>query len=188
MADDTRLSCGRSIDDVWSHIDAAPDAHERYCPYCLEARARLLRLSLATADLRAAEAVDPELQPSPGFVASVMGLVRAEVRRGQVIPLGVVEAPGLSISEQAVVVLVWSAADAVPGMRARRCRVREVDRPDVEHPLGPTLVDVDLTVAMDPGTSIPVASDQLRRSVVGRVDTETGLQVRSVDLIIEDLL
>ena len=88
MADDTRLSCGRSIDDVWSHVDYAPDEHERSCPYCLEARARLLRLAEAAADLRVTEAADPALQPRAGFTASVMSLVRAEVRRGQALPHG----------------------------------------------------------------------------------------------------
>lgn len=191
MADDTRLSCGRSIDDVWAHVGSPPDAHERDCPYCQEARARLLGLSTATAELRAAEAVDPDLQPGPDFATSVMSLVRAEVRRGQALPLGVDEAPGLTISEQAVVGLVWTAADAVPGMRARRCLVRQVDpfeAWDDDLVPGGTLVDVDLTVVVDLGTSIPEAADRLRASVVGLVDAETGLQVRRVDLTVEDVL
>jgi uncharacterized alkaline shock family protein YloU len=185
MADDTRLSCGRSIDDVWSHIEGPPDEHERDCPYCLEARARLLRLSVAAADLRVVEAADPELQPNPGFTASVMSLVRAEVRRGQSIPLDVDEDPGLTISEQAVVSLVWAAADTVPGVRARRCRVRLVDRePDV----GPTDVDVELAVAVHPGTSIRATTDQLRSRVTALVDAEAGLRVRRVELTVEDVL
>ncbi len=185
MADDTRLSCGRSIDDVWSHIEGPPDEHERDCPYCLEARARLLRLSDAAADLRVAEEVDPGLQPDPGFTASVMSLVRAEVRRGQSIPFDVDEDPGLTISEQAVVSLVWAAADTVPGVRARRCRVRLVDRePDV----GPTDVDVELAVAVHPGTSIRAASDELRSRVTALVDAEAGLRVRRVELSVEDVL
>ena len=191
MADDTRLSCGRSIDDVWDHIGSPPDAHERDCPYCQEARTRLLRLSAATADLRSTEAVDPDLQPAPGFAESVMTLVRAEVRRGQVIPLEADPDPELTISEQAVVGLVWTAADAVPGLRARRCRVVQADPADLtdaDVASSLTLVDVDLTVAIEPGTSIPAASDLLRRRVVGLVDLETGLQVRRVDLTVEDVL
>lgn len=185
MADDTRLSCGRSIDDVWSHVGGAPDEHERSCPYCLEARARLLRLSDATADLRSAEAVDPGLQPQAGFTASVMSLVRAEVRRGQALPLDVDEEPGLTISEQAAVSLVWAAADTVPGVRARRCRVHLVDRdPDT----GPTEVDVDLAVAVHPGTSIRTATDQLRSRVTALVDAESGLRVRRVELSVEEVL
>ena len=191
MADDTRLSCGRSIDDVWDRVGSPPDAHERDCPYCQEARVRLLRLSTATADLRAAEAVDPDLQPGPEFATSVMSLVRAEVRRGQAFPLEPDEAPGLTISEQAVVGLVWTAADAVPGLRARRCRVRQVDlveRSDEDLALGPTLVDVDLTVVIDPGTSAPSAADLLRRRGVGLVEAETARQVSRVDLTVEDVL
>jgi uncharacterized alkaline shock family protein YloU len=185
MADDTRLSCGRSIDDVWSRIEGAPDEHERDCPYCLEARARLLRLSDAAADLRVAEATDPDLQPDVGFTTSVMSLVRAEVRRGQSIPLDVDEDPGLTISEQAVVSLVWAAADTVPGLRARRCRVRLVDRdPDV----GPTDVDVELAVAVRPGTSLRATTDELRTRVTAFVDAEAGLRVRRVDLTVEDVL
>jgi hypothetical protein len=89
---------------------------------------------------------------------------------------------------------VWTAADAVPGLRARRCRVRRVGARDPAEPaddepaLGRTLVDVDLTVVVDAGTSVPAAAEQLRRRVVGLVDTETGLEVRRVDLTVEDLL
>ncbi|GAB2576273.1 Asp23/Gls24 family envelope stress response protein [Microlunatus antarcticus] len=186
MADDTRLSCGRSIDDVWSHVGGAPDEHERGCPYCLEARARLLRLSDATTDLRTAEAADPALQPEPDFTASVMSLVRAEVRRGQALPLDVDEDPGLTISEQAVVSLVWAAADAVPGVRARRCRVRLVDRDPGS--TGPTDVDVDLALAVAPGTPLQATTEQLRTRVAALVDAEAGLRVRRVDLVVEDVL
>lgn len=207
MADDARLSCGRSIDDVWSHLDGPPDEHERSCPYCLEARARLLRLSDATSDLRAAEAADPALQPDAGFTASVMGLVRAEVRRGQAIPLEAEDGPGLTISEQAVVGLVWAAADSVPGVRARRCRVRPVPddpdgdpedgagpgangrhRPDEATLLTGTLVDVDLSLAVEPGTSIRDATATLRARIVAQLGSETGLRVRRVDLSVEDVL
>lgn len=186
MADDTRLSCGRSIDDVWSRIAAPPDDHERDCPYCLEARARLLRLSEAAADLRVAEANDPDLQPEPGFTASVMSVVRAEVRRGHSLPLDVDEDPGLTISEQAVVSLVWAAADTVAGVRARRCRVRLVD-PD-ELPPGRTMVDVDLAVAFHPGTPLRAATEQLRARVRRIVDAEAGVEVRRVELVVEDVL
>jgi uncharacterized alkaline shock family protein YloU len=187
MADDTRLSCGRSIDDVWSRIDGPPDEHERGCPYCLEARARLLRLSEAAADLRVAEANDPGLQPGAGFTASVMSLVRAEVRRGQSLPLDVDEDPGLTISEQAVVSLVWAAADTVAGVRARRCRVRLVD-PEGFPSGGPTLVDVDLAVAFHPGTPLRVTTEQLRDRVRRIVDAEAGVEVRRVELVVEDVL
>lgn len=195
MADDTRLSCGRSIDDVWSHLDGAPDEHERSCPYCLEARARLLRLSEAAVDLRTSEAADPSLQPDVGFTASVMGLVRAEVRRGQAIPLDGDEDPGLTISEQAVVGLVWAAADSVPGVRARRCRVRVAvdDEPDLDGDAGRvfeggTLVDVDLSIALQPGTALVEATTLLRARVADGVGEESGLRVRRVDLAVEDVL
>ena len=217
MADDARLSCGRSIDDVWSHLDGPPDEHERSCPYCTEARARLLRLSDATTELRSAEVDDPALQPDPGFTASVMGLVRAEVRRGQAIPLDPEDDPGLTISEQAVVSLVWEAADTVSGVRARRCRVRLVPEDDPEDtdglaaqsatggpvvhdqvvdgepaggrpPRGGTLVDVDLALAVAAGTSITVATSTLRSRVTERVGSAAGLRVRRVDLKVEDVL
>jgi len=194
VADDTRLSCGRSIDDVWSHLDGAPDEHERGCPYCLEARARLLRLADAAVDLRTSEAADPTLQPDPGFAASVMGLVRAEVRRGQAIPLDDDDEPGLTISEQAVVGLVWAAADSVPGVRARRCRVRVALRDDADDDAaervfaGGTLVDVGLSLALQPGTSLVEATTLLRERVTDRVGEQSGLRVRRVDLAVEEVL
>ena len=169
MADDARLSCGRSIDDVWSHLDGAPDEHERTCPWCTEARARLLRLSEATADLRTSEADDPALQPDPGFTSSVMGLVRAEVRRGQAIPLDPDDEPGLTISEQAVVGLVWEAADTVPGVRARRCRVRLVAQDDGSEVLGET----------DP------RSRSVARDTIVPGEPDGGLRVEGGTLVVE---
>lgn len=186
MADDTRLSCGRSIDDVWGHLSGAPDEHERDCPYCLEARARLLRLSIATAELRAAEAADPALQPADSFTTSVMTLVRAEVRRGRTLTLDLDDGPGLTISEQAVVGLVWAAADGVAGVRARRCRVQQVD--DEDQTSGPGVVDVDLAVAVRSGTSMAEATGELRTRVASLVGSGAGLRVRRVDLSFEDVL
>ena len=87
---------------------------------------------------------------------------------------------------QAVVGLVWAAADTAPGIRARRCRVHLVDRE--EQPTGPTLVDVDLAVALHPGTSLRTAAERLRERVRSLVAAEAGVEVRRVELVVEDVL
>jgi hypothetical protein len=180
---DTRLRCGRSIDDVWDHVDDLPDAHESTCPDCQEARARLIRLSNATADLRVHEVTTPALQPDPSLLGSVMGVVQAEGRRGQLLPLSD-ETPEQTISEQAVVGLVWAAADDVPGIRARRCRIH---RAPAAAPAS-TQVDIHLTLATTLGTSIPQVTELLRGRVRQMVTAKTGLGVRWVDLDVEDML
>lgn len=183
--DPTRLGCGRTIDSVWDTIHEQPDEHQRECPECQRARASLQDVAQATAALRQHEASDPALQPGPRLLSSVMDLVRAEVRRGQQIPL-VVETPlELTISEQSVIALVWSAADSIPGVRSRRCRV-SVDQA-AQTDGRPATVDVSLRLTVSADTAIPPTLEALRHAIRELVAAETGLTVRQITLGVEDV-
>ena len=188
--DDTRLGCGRLIDDVWATADQPPDQHEQQCAQCQRARASLTDLTAATAALRRHD--EEHLQPGPRVKSAVMTLVRAQVRRSQPIPLAVPE-PGnaaeLTISEQAVVAVIWTAADAIPGIRVRRC---DVHLPPTGQRTGqPARLTVTLTVAVSVDvavtTTIPAAIPDLQARITALLATETGLDARTIHVTVEDI-
>lgn len=186
--DEARLGCGRPIDDLWARIEEPPDEHERSCPDCQAARASLGRLEEAARDLRTSDERDPGMQPSDRAKASIMELARAEVRRGQMLPLRQTtppESPDLAISEQSVATLVRRTADGIPGVMARRCRVRTVE--PAHHADGRSRVRVELSTALSARTRMASLAADLRQRVRTSVREQTGLDVVAVDITVEDV-
>ena len=187
--DQPRLGCGRLADDVWAHASDPPDAHELGCPFCQRARTNLQALSEAAEDLAGHEDQDPAYTPSSRVKDFVMQLVHLELRRGQPIPLLVpdpLEAPAtLTISEQAVLDLIWRAADQVPGLRARHCSVRV--HPADQQPGRPGAVHVDVHLTVAAGTAIPDLAATLRDRLRDAIAAQTGLATRRITLTVEDL-
>lgn len=174
------LPCERRVEDLWDHLDRVSDEHERHCPHCQAGKASLLALAEAT---RAA-LQDESLTPPPGLHAKIMSVVRAEVRRGQRIPLPPGDLGPVDVSEQAVAVVLRYAADTVPGVRARRCRLLVAE--NVPDSPGGVRVDLSIAVAYHPGTTVAVAQ-AVRDRVITAASAQVGLDVRSVDIEIEDV-
>jgi hypothetical protein len=177
------LPCKRNLDQVWERLDAVgeglADEHELTCPHCRTARESLLALHEATKEL-VAEAE----QPPPDLVGRIMSAVRAEVRRGQMLSLPTSEPGTVEVSEQAVAVVLRFAADAVDGVRARRCRVRTVGVGEV----GESLVEVELTLAMSMGNaSGGEALAQVRARVSAAAAARVGLRLVGLDLVVDDI-
>jgi hypothetical protein len=187
--DQSRLGCGRLIDELWDTADQPPNEHELSCPFCQQARTNLQALSDATDALTAHEDESPDFTPSMRVKDLVMQLVHVEVRRGQAIPLLTPElvdaAPELSISEQAVLDVVWRTADAIPGLVARHCAVRL--HPLDQQPGLPAVVHIDLHIAVASYVSIPQITDVVRAQLSERIAAETGLSTRRVSITVEDL-
>lgn len=191
--DQARLGCGRSIEDVWDHADQPAHAHEAGCPFCADARAGLARLSAATDELKRHDDANPALQISSTVKTAVMGIARAEVRRTRRIPLeqappDQVEAP-LTISEQAITTVVRAAADAVPGVRARRCSV-DIDKDaltSAASELLPAAIYVDLQLLVSAAIGIPAAMVEVRHRVTATVAERVGLSVTSIRITVADL-
>ncbi|SDU89733.1 hypothetical protein SAMN04488544_1622 [Microlunatus sagamiharensis] len=201
VSSSTQLGCGRDIDDVWANVDRPPTAHEQECPFCGPARASLQELERATADLRAADDVDPELQPGPLVVDRILEVARSEARRSRRLPLskpvaGEVTAD-LTVSEQAVAAVVRRTGDALGGLQVRRCSVEVVEEPapdpgtstdiSTEAARVPSDVRVSLRISIGPGVSIPLLSEEVRRAVVAVVEREVGMNVIGVDIVVEDV-
>jgi hypothetical protein len=170
--DDYVLPCERRLDDIWQRVEQSPDEHEQTCPHCTAARQSLLVLRDATRQL----AEEPVPQPV-GLTGRIMAAVRADIRRGRMLPL-----PSTSgdISEQAVAVVLRFAADSVPGVRARRCTVRATDTGAVE---------IELSLALRYGGTAPAERmlAQVRERVADAAEAGIGLRVARCDLVLADL-
>ncbi len=187
--EELRLGCGRLIDGVWATADHPPNAHELTCSFCQRARQSMRDLTEATDALTDHEDESPEYTPSMHVKDLVMQLVHVEVRRGQPIPLLNPEEPGnvpsLTISEQAVLDVIWRAADALPGVRARHCSVHL--HPIDQHPGRPGAVQADVHIAVAATLSIPQITDRLRTQLQEQIAAETGLSMRRINVTVEDL-
>jgi uncharacterized alkaline shock family protein YloU len=185
-----RLGCGRSIDEVWASINQLPDAHEQYCDRCRTARASLAQLSEATRTLRAQDEENPALQPRSAVKDAIMKVARAEVRRGNRIPVHHVKQGVIELSEQAISTVIWLGADALPGVRARRCRAHSDNLEIADNPgppAGTAVLTVDLRIAVAAGTYIPEAAHLLRQRITGMITAHVGVDAGTINIVVEDL-
>lgn len=189
LNDNPRLGCGRLADDVWATADDPPSPHEASCPFCQRARASLQALADATDDLVAHEDVDPDYRPGAYVKDLVMQLVHVEVRRSRPIalltPEDPTDPPSLAITEQAVLDVIWRAADLLPGLRVRHCAVH-LDPAD-QRPGRPAAVQIDVHMAVAAGLPIPEAVDRMRAQLQEMIELETGLATRRITVTVEDL-
>ncbi|WP_256668054.1 Asp23/Gls24 family envelope stress response protein [Nocardia cyriacigeorgica] len=176
------LPCGRELEQVWDRLDAVEaghaDEHELSCPHCAAARDSLLALRAATRQMI------EEPVPPPDLVGRIMSAVRAEVRRGRTLDVPTPEPGAVEVSEQAVSTVLRYAADSVPGVRARRCRVRPAGvGADGEH-----VVDVDLSIAVRFGpTAVAELMSIVRERVTAALPARIGLILHRLDLTIVDI-
>lgn len=181
--EDYLLPCGRGMEQVWRRLDAVqsgnPDAHEARCTDCRAARESLLALREATQELIA----EPDPAP-PDLLGRIMFAVQAEVRRGQRLVLPTEHPGSVEISEQAVAVVMRYAADTVPGVRARRCRIRSVGiGPD-----GENIVQVTMAIAVRMrGDSVEGIVPLVRQRVATAVAARAGLLLGRLDVTVVDV-
>jgi uncharacterized alkaline shock family protein YloU len=181
------LGCGRGIDEVWATIDQHPTAHESGCVQCRTARASLAKLAQATGTFRDNDAEDTSLQPHHAVKDAIMNLARAEVRRGSRLPVYRADQGGITISEQAITSVICFGADALPGVRARRCRVRPApDTPDGPRPAGTSDISVSLRIAVASGTDIPGTAELLRERTISMIAAHVGLKAGAINITVED--
>jgi uncharacterized alkaline shock family protein YloU len=182
-AADYALPCGRALEQVWERLDAVEaglgDEHEVSCPHCADARDSLLALRAVTREL-----IDEPDSTPPDLVGRIMSAVRAEMRRGHMLELSTPLPGAVEISEQAVAAVLRFAADSVPGVRARHCRVRGVGK----GPDGERLVEVELFVAVRFGmVGVSEALSVVRERIAAALGARVGLVVERLDLTVADV-
>ncbi|WP_245663510.1 Asp23/Gls24 family envelope stress response protein [Nocardia inohanensis] len=181
--EDYRLPCGRGMEQVWRRLDAVQnghaDAHETRCAHCRAARESLLALRTATEELIA----EPDPEP-PDLFGRIMSAVRAERRRGQGLTLPTEHPGSVEVSEQAVAAVLRFAADTVPGVRARQCRVRSVGT----GPDGENIVQVSMALAVRMrGGSLDGIVPLVRQRVATALAARTGLLLGRLDVTVADV-
>lgn len=173
------LPCGRDVEAAWARLTAVEaglaDAHERTCPHCQGAHASLIVLRDATADLAA-----DEQTPSSGLTGRIMSAIRAEVGRREILDLPAEEPGRARISEQAIATVLRFAADTVPGVHARRCRVTPADAPD-------HAIDVRMTLAVGYPAFTAAALAAVRERVTTAAGARIGVRLDRLDLLVDDI-
>lgn len=173
------LPCGRDVEHVWERLDEVEagraDAHELGCPHCRAAAESLAVLRDLTGQLAAADA-----EPGLDLTGRIMSAVRAEVRRHDLLPLTTPEPGDVRVSVQVVAAVLRFAADTVPGVRARRCRVTTTDSPDFA-------VEVELGVAVSYRGFSSDALDLVRERVTAAASARVGVRLARLDLALDDL-
>ena len=183
-----RLGCGRSIDEAWATLEQPPTAHENGCVQCRTARASLAKLAEATHTLRKNDAEDASLQPHHAVKDAIMNLARAEVRRGNLLPVYQTDQGGITISEQAITSVIWFGADALPGVRARRCRIHPApNTADDPRSAGTADISVNLRIAVASGSDIPGTAELLRQRIISMITAHVGLNAAAINITVEDL-
>lgn len=165
------LACGRTVEDVWDELDSGtPSAHLTECPHCRTARASLEQLAEATAFL-----IEDPVEVPNGLLDRIMTAVRADVNLGRTIPLG---SPDVQLSVPALAAVLRYAVDAVPGIRARQCRIEVVS----EH-----AVRVSMTVALKFGAGQVRALEAARDQVASALRGQVGYELDRLDFEVVDV-
>lgn len=191
---DRFLPCGKDSTAVWDHAAADDlDRHELTCAYCQAVAAECHRLTGVLTTWRTEPAIPP-----PTLAERVMTVVRAELARRRPLALPSPYGPA-SLDAAAAASALRFAADQIPGVLLRRCRVR------ASTPLDPpatasdrngqrTIVDVEVTaavvlarpLAVNPPLSATI--DDLRQVITAVCDHLLGLEAGGVDVTIVDVV
>lgn len=173
--DPPTLPCGRLVDSLWQRLDRlATDPHALACPHC-QAAARSLYTLRQTTDRLAAQPVEPPRD----LTGRIMAVVRAEIRRGRDLPLPTPDGTA-SLSEYALAAVLRFAADQVPGVRGRSCRVDPV-------PGRPGHVRVRMGLAVRYGLPVVQVAEQARERITAAAVHYVGIIIDSLDVAVEDV-
>lgn len=181
------LACGRSADAVWDRAVSGtpPDAHERDCPHC----------RAATADARGLDAIvhrlaAERLEPPPSVMERVMVAVRSELRPHEVLTLPSPHGPA-RLSRAAAAAVVRHTVDAMAGVRARSCRIEQVDDTSAGAGAEPAAdryaADVRITVTARFGVDLASVTARVRQMVAAAGEQALGVPVRRVDIEVVDV-
>lgn len=178
MALDEQLACGRDLETVWAGIDREPDEHERDCPTCTAARASLLTVQRATAELRTNDQQDPELQPPPQLAATIKSLARSQIRRDRTFVIAAHSDGAVTASEWAVVQTIRRELESSPDLLVQRVLVEST-------PHGSLTITIRLALRL--GASAPVVADQVRQRVLPMLAAQFERAVDRVDVEVRDV-
>lgn len=184
------LPCGRDLADLWDQEDqnagngvpVAADSHTGDCPHCAAALEDFALLRDAVLHDIAETDADWEAGAAR-LTASIMDVVRLELRPGQTLALGEMDEEAW-IYEAVAARTFRAAAENVPGVRAGSCRISPAA---ARRPGGraPSIVRIEVTIGVT--RDLQLAADRIRRKIGEQADQALGLQIVSIDVVITDL-
>lgn len=177
-----QLPCGIDLDELWHRFDANTlTDHDRSCEHCQAAVRGFEALQTATVALSRSED-----RPEPKLLDTIMSAVRTEVRRGRRIPLPSGDFGSVDVYEQAVATVLRDVVDNTgDGAVARSCRVRYDETATADGPDG--VVDLTLSLTAPHDVTLPELLTGIRDRLARTAETDFGVVVRRIDLVVEDL-
>lgn len=103
---------------------------------------------------------------------------------------------GVTISDGAVAKVAFKALDGIEGIHAlggtsaRALAGLRGDKgtPGISVDLRDGSVDIDITMSISFGSSVPVIAEACRKAVSAQVESTTGLPVRAVNVLVTDVV
>ncbi|WP_427134352.1 Asp23/Gls24 family envelope stress response protein [Pseudarthrobacter sp. S9] len=177
--------CGRTLEELsdYLHTGSSPDAeHLRNCPQCQAVLAALRRLDDLTAELIALDIRQAGSGDEP-WLQNILDHLRLETRAGRAIPLaGAHPDDDLSETEGAVIALIRTVGDTLPGATIGKCRLHG----DLTTAGAPVTVHVNVTAFW--GHPVPALANTLRSTLSGALALHTELNITAVDITVTDLV
>lgn len=174
--------CGRPIEDLSDYLDsgASPDAeHIDHCPQCQARLMGLRRLSVAAADLMAADVSTAGSDTT--WLNDMLANLRLETRAGRSIPLAGGPLDDLSETEGAVMAMIRAVGDSLDGVLIGRCGLTG----DISTAGAP--VEVNINVSARYGHPLPSLAEELRHAVLAELARQAELNVVAVHVAFTDL-
>ncbi|MER5757948.1 hypothetical protein [Streptomyces sp. NPDC002082] len=188
--DDGFLPCGRDLADLWDQQDrhgAGPepwpaDPHTAECRHCGAALEDFARLRDAVHRDGQETGADWEADAAR-LTASVMDVVRLELRPGRTLALGEADEDAWMYEAVAARVL-RAAAERVPGVRAGSCRISPTPSCDAQ---ARTPAQVRIEVSVEISRDLQATADRVRRSIAAASEHDLGMNIAAIDVAIADI-
>ncbi|MFF2345627.1 Asp23/Gls24 family envelope stress response protein [Pseudarthrobacter sp. NPDC058119] len=184
MPNDT-FECGHTLEELSLYLDTgefADPAHLESCPECRNGLDSLRRLSAAGGELFASDLAAAG-SGTDDWMKAILANLALELRPGRSIPLRSEDpADTLSETEGAVLALVRSVADRLPGAVAGKVRLDG----DVTVPGAPVAVRLDLAVLF--GHPLMPSAASLRQDLAAALARHTELNISAIDITITDVI
>ncbi|MEV0188190.1 hypothetical protein AB0I39_06585 [Kitasatospora purpeofusca] len=190
--DNEHLPCGADLAELWE--TGTPPTGHATCQDCQDAL--LARDALEHTVRTALDEDRTTTTTDTAFLDRVMTAVRAELRPGPLVPLGEDEPDEDDwITSSACAQALRTAVDALPGVRAGRCRITALDTersrtdiplPGSRLPRGPLRAVVE--VFADLSRPLPRTADLVRAAVAEAAALRVGVRIRRIDVNVRDLL
>ncbi|RAX44177.1 Asp23/Gls24 family envelope stress response protein [Arthrobacter sp. AQ5-06] len=177
--------CGRTLEELsdYLHTGSSPDAeHVHNCPQCQAGLAALRRLDDLTAELIALDILQAGRGDEP-WLQNILDHLRLETRAGRAIPLaGAHPDDDLSETEGAVIALIRTVGDTLPGATIGKCWLHG----DLTSAGAPVTLHLNVTAFW--GHPVPGLARALRSTLSDALALHTELNITAIDIAVTDLV